>query len=98
MQMKSSADASARSREGEMRKYRVVRVNGDGELDVLELDFWTKNGAQRAANDMNRQFGGVSDLMNTLLGHNYWVTTVDRVPVLKTALAREKERQARTGK
>lgn len=78
-----------------MKKWRVVRVNRQGTLDVSDVGYWTKNGAQEAANHLNKTFGAMEALANALVGHNYWVTTIDKITMLDTALRREKARQER---
>jgi hypothetical protein len=69
-----------------VKNWRVVRVLPEGTLYVLDTAFWTKNGAQAAATDMNNTFGAMVKVANSLNGHNYWVTRADRIPKIQEAM------------
>lgn len=76
-----------------MKNWRVVRVNKGGTLDVAEMGFWTKKGAQEAATHLNTTFGSMAAMVNALVGHNYFATHASKIPALVAALARAKEEQ-----
>lgn len=63
-----------------------MRVQRDGTLYVLDNPFWTKKGAQETANHLNQTFGALTQMGNTLGGHNYWVTTTAKIPMIQRAL------------
>ena len=74
-----------------MRKWRVARVLVTGTLHVMEQEFWTKKGAQETATHLNLTFGAFEALGNALLGHNYFVTSTDKIPALEAALELAKQ-------
>ncbi len=69
-----------------MRKWRVVRVTKEGTLYVAEQQYWTKNGAQAAATHLNLTFGTLEAMANALIGHNFFATSTDKIPMLEQAL------------
>lgn len=69
-----------------MRSWRVVRVAKDGTLFVAEQPYWTKGGAQAAATHLNNTFGAIEQMSNALLGHNFFVAPVHKIPLLEQAL------------
>lgn len=74
-----------------MKNWRVVRVQQDGTLYVCEdPTYWTKKGAQEAATHLNCTFGAFINMANTMLGHNFFATSVDKIPLIQQALARAK--------
>lgn len=75
-----------------MKNWRVVRVTPKYALYVMETGYWTKKGAQQAANHLNGTFGAIQAFENVMLGHNFFVAPVSKIPALEKALelAREK--------
>jgi hypothetical protein len=70
-----------------MKNWRVVRVQKDGTLYVLEeTTFWTKKGAQEAATHLNCTFGALVNLASTMLGHNFFVAHISKIDMLHRAL------------
>lgn len=74
-----------------MKNWRIVRVTNKGTLYVAEMPFWTKKGAQEAANHLNDTFGALVKAVNDATGHNFFVTHVDKIPLLELALAQARE-------
>ena len=75
-----------------MKNWRIVRVTPKRTLFVVnEPTFWTKKGAQEAANHLNNTFGALIKAVNDATGHNFFVTHVDKIPLLDQALAQARE-------
>lgn len=76
-----------------MRNWRVVRVRKDGHLHVAEQQFWTKKGAQATATHLNTTFGALVNFAGAMLGHNFFATSVDRIPMIEQALENARKEQ-----
>lgn len=75
-----------------MRKWRVVRVTPKGTLYVAEQQFWSRKGAQAAATHLNTTFGGILNILNQAMGHNFFAAHADKISMMEQALEESRKK------
>ena len=65
-----------------MRKWRLVQRKKDGKIRDSGLKFWTRRGATRVANRLNKSDSAIMLLMRALGGTSFFVIRVDEIEFL----------------